>query len=182
MHYYYYYCVYFRRPWNRPYQGWANYGPRAACGPRDHFMRPAGTCRNSYSSLIVLIIALIPLHCVIHQESLWKGALNIKHVTDSIVNVVNLIRARGLNHRQFRALLADLETEHLDVLYHNHVRWLSLGKVLRRVWEKSIQCDFSTNIVDEEWRLDFKFAIDIMEKLNKLNVKLQGNGLFAHEM
>ena len=27
-------------------QGWANYGPRAACGPRDHFMRPAGTCKN----------------------------------------------------------------------------------------------------------------------------------------
>ena len=47
---------------------------------------------------------------------------------------------------------------------------------------KSIQCDFCTNIVDEEWRLDFKFAIDIMEKLNELNGKLQGNGIFAHEM
>ena len=137
--------------------------------------------------------ALISLHCVIHQESLCKGALNIKHVTDSIVNVVNLIRARGLNDRQFRAFLTDLQSEHLDVLYHNHVRWLSMGKVLRRVWElreeivmflemKSIQCDFSTNIVGEEWRLDFMFAIDIMEKLNELNVKVQGNGLFAHEM
>ena len=30
--------------------------------------------------------------------------------------------------------------------------------------------------------MDFKFAIDIMEKLNELNVKLQGNGIFAHEM
>ena len=47
---------------------------------------------------------------------------------------------------------------------------------------KSIQCDFSTNIVDDEWRLDFKFAIDIMKKLNELNVNLQGNGIFAHEM
>ena len=36
-------------------------------------------------------------------------------------------------------------------------------------------------IVDEEWRLDFKFAID-MEKLNKMNVKLHGNGIFVHEM
>ena len=137
--------------------------------------------------------ALIPLHCVIHQGSLCKGALNIKHVTDSIVNVVNLIRARGLNHRQFKAFLEDLETELWDVLYHSRVRWLSLGKVLRRVWElrekivmflemKSIQCDFCTNIVDEEWRLDFKFAVDIMEKLNELSIKLQGNGIFAHEM
>ena len=79
--------------------------------------------------------ALIPLHYVIHQGSLCKGALNIKHVTDSIVNVVNLIRARGLNHRQFKAFLEDLETEHWDVLYHSLVRWLSLGKVLKRVWE-----------------------------------------------
>ncbi|XP_071744158.1 general transcription factor II-I repeat domain-containing protein 2-like [Lepeophtheirus salmonis] len=47
---------------------------------------------------------------------------------------------------------------------------------------KSIQCDFSTNVFDEDWRLDFKFAIDIMEKLKEFNVKLQGNGLFAHEI
>ena len=56
--------------------------------------------------------ALAPLHCVIHQGSLCNGALNIKHVTDSIVNVVNLIRARGLNHRQFKAFLEYLESEH----------------------------------------------------------------------
>ena len=24
-------------------QGWANYGPRAACGPREHSVRPANT-------------------------------------------------------------------------------------------------------------------------------------------
>ena len=77
--------------------------------------------------------ALTPLHCVIHQVSLCKGALNIKHVTDLIVDVVNLIRARGL--KQFKAFLEDLESEHWDVLYHSRVRWLSLGKILRRVWE-----------------------------------------------
>ncbi|CAB4064443.1 unnamed protein product [Lepeophtheirus salmonis] len=83
--------------------------------------------------------ALIPLHCVIHQESL----------------------AKGLALRLFQELQADLETEHFDVLYHNHIRRLSLGKVLRIVWElreetvmflemKNIQCDFSANVVDEE--------------------------------
>ena len=56
--------------------------------------------------------ALTPLHCVTHQGSLHKGALNIKYVTDSIVNVVNLIRVRGLNHKQFKAFLEDLESEH----------------------------------------------------------------------
>jgi len=136
---------------------------------------------------------LLPLHCVIHQESLCKAALNIEHVIDPVVSVINLIRARALNHRQFKAMLEDLETEHSDIIYHSSVRWLSLGKILRRVWDlkeeivmflemKGIDCDFVTNIVNEEWKSDFMFAIDIMEKLNELNVKLQGNSLFAHEM
>ena len=47
---------------------------------------------------------------------------------------------------------------------------------------KVFVCDFVTNIVNEEWKSDFMFAIDIMEKLNELNVKLQGNRLFAHEI
>ena len=47
---------------------------------------------------------------------------------------------------------------------------------------KDFVCDFVTNIVNEEWKSDFMFAIDIFEKLNELNVKLQGNCLFAHEM
>ena len=108
---------------------------------------------------------LLPLHCVIHQESLCKAALNIKHVIDPIVSVINLIRARGLNHRQFRGLLEDLETEHSDILYHSSVRWLSLGKILRRMWDlkeeivmllemKDIDCDFVSNIVNEEWKTD----------------------------
>jgi len=36
---------------------------------------------------------LIPLHCVIHQESLCKAALHIKHVIDPVVRVINLIGA-----------------------------------------------------------------------------------------
>ena len=35
---------------------------------------------------------------------------------------------------QFKALLEDLETEYYDIIYHSRVRWLSLGKILRRVW------------------------------------------------
>ena len=36
-------------------QGWENYGPQAACGTPDHFMRIAGTSRNFYASLIVSV-------------------------------------------------------------------------------------------------------------------------------
>ena len=64
---------------------------------------------------------ILPLHCVIHQESLCKSVLKIKHVIDPVVGVVNLIRSRGLSQRQFKALLDDLETEHSDVLHSSMV-------------------------------------------------------------
>ena len=40
-----------------------------------------------------------------------------------------------MNHRQFVALLEEHENEHSDIGYHTAVRWLSLGKVLKRVWD-----------------------------------------------
>ena len=52
----------------------------------------------------------------------------------AFVSVVNTIRARALNHRQFKSLIEDMEVEYEDVIHHNSVRWLSLGKVIKRVW------------------------------------------------
>ena len=34
----------------------------------------------------------------------------------------------------------------------------------------------------DDWRCDFIFAIEGFEKLNILNLELQGKGLFAHNM
>lgn len=50
-----------------------------------------------------------------------------------ITRAVNFIRS--LNHRQFRAFLGALDTEHGDLPYHTDVRWLSQGKVLQRCFE-----------------------------------------------
>ena len=137
--------------------------------------------------------SLLSFHCIIHQESLCKSTLQLKHVVDPVVHAVNMIRARGLSHRQFQALLEDVKAEHIDVLYHNKVRWLSIGKVLKRVWNlkseillffdiKGVACDFVTKMESKEWKYDFMFAVDILEMLNELNVKLQGKGLLAHEL
>ena len=40
------------------------------------------------------------------------------------VSTDNFIRSRGLNHRQFKALLTEIEAEYADV-YFSQVRWLS---------------------------------------------------------
>ena len=33
-----------------------------------------------------------------------------------------------------------------------------------------------------EWVCDLAFSLDILDKLNELNIKLQGKGVFAHEL
>ena len=76
---------------------------------------------------------LIFLHCIIHQDVLCKKVFDMKHVVDPVLKSVNFIRARGLNHRQFITLLEDCDSDHSGVPYHTAVRWLSVGKVLRRV-------------------------------------------------
>jgi hypothetical protein len=44
---------------------------------------------------------------------------------------VNFIRANALNHREFVALLGEIESEHGEIIYHTNVRWLSRGSVLQ---------------------------------------------------
>ena len=133
---------------------------------------------------------LVFLHCIIHQHVLCKSVLKINHVTDVVTKIVNFIRARAMNHRQFVALLEEHETEHSDVGYHTAVRWLSLGKVLKRVWDLKAEirefCEKKgkdiPELSDEDWMADFAFAVDVTALMNELNTKLQGKGLFVHEM
>ncbi|XP_061127419.1 general transcription factor II-I repeat domain-containing protein 2B-like [Syngnathus typhle] len=133
---------------------------------------------------------LVFLHCIIHQHVLCKSVLKINHVIDVVTKIVNFIRARALNHRQFVALLEEHESEHSDISYQTAVRWLSLGKVLKRVWDLKAEiqefCEKKgkdiPELSDEDWMADFAFAVDVTALMNELNTKLQGKGLFVHEM
>ena len=77
---------------------------------------------------------LITFHCIIHQENLAARAANseIEAVMKIVINIINYIRARELNHRKFKSILGELGSEYNDVLLHTSVRWLSRGKVLER--------------------------------------------------
>ncbi|XP_072412142.1 general transcription factor II-I repeat domain-containing protein 2A-like [Chiloscyllium punctatum] len=133
---------------------------------------------------------LVFLHCIIHQQVLCKSVLKINHVVEVVTKIVNFIRARALNHRQFVALLEENATDHRDIDYHTAVRWLSLGKMLKSVWDlrEAIQ-DFCVKkgngipqLSDADWIADLGFAVDVTALMNELNVKLQCEGLFVHEM
>ena len=78
---------------------------------------------------------LIVYHCIIHQEALCGKDLQMKHLMSSITRVVNFIKAKGLNHQQFKSFLEEFDLECRDVLYHTEVRWLSKGKVLNKCFE-----------------------------------------------
>ena len=114
----------------------------------------------------------------------------MNHVIDVVTKIVNFIRARALNLKPFVALLEEHETEHGDMGYHTAVRWLSLGKVLKRVRdlraEIQVFCEKKgkdiPELSDADWVADFAFAVDVTALINELNTTLQGKGQFAHEM
>lgn len=74
-------------------------------------------------------------HFIIHQQVLCSKVLNIRHVLKIITKIVNFIRARGLNHRQFTIFWEDIGCEYTDLPYYTEVRWLSSHKVLKRFFK-----------------------------------------------
>lgn len=121
-------------------------------------------------------------HCVIHQQALAGKVLDLSHVMTLVVKLVNSIRAKALQHRLFKALLAELEAAYGDLLLHADVRWLSRGKVLQRFVDLLPEIKIFLRTLDQEpeqlsddaWLLDLGFLTDITAKLNSLNTELQG--------
>ena len=125
---------------------------------------------------------LMKYHCIIHQDNLCSKSLKIESVMKVVVKTVNFIRSRSLNHRQFQELLDDLDSQFGDVVFYSEIRWLSRGKMLKRVFElKDEILNFMQQkgqsipeFQDNEWLCDFAFLIDITSHLNELNTRLQG--------
>ena len=114
----------------------------------------------------------------------------MKHLMTDIVKVVNFIRSRGLNHREFKAYLDEVGSEYEDVVYVSKVRWLSRATTLKRfqlllpeikqfMEKKKKNVEFIEN---EEWLNDFSFLVDITEILANLNLHLQGKDQLCSSM
>lgn len=129
-------------------------------------------------------------HCILHQEQLCAKSLGLGDVVRSVIAIINCIHSKALSHRQFRALLEEVDSEYKDVLYHQEVRWLSRGKVLKRFFElrhaiteflKSKNSDTQVP-TDDKWFCDVAFMVDITEQLNILNIQLQGKEQIITEL
>ncbi|XP_027132797.1 general transcription factor II-I repeat domain-containing protein 2-like [Larimichthys crocea] len=129
-------------------------------------------------------------HCIIHQEALCGKALKMDHIMSTVTQVVNFIKAKGLNHRQFKSFLEELGADHSDMPYHTEVRWLSRGKVAKRFFELREEiCLFmeskgkdTTELRDEKFQCELAFLCDIMNHLDALNLQLQGRAHVITDM
>lgn len=136
---------------------------------------------------------LIVCHCIIHQENLCARSLRLSNVMSTVVSCINFIKSRGLNNRQFKELLNDLDSEYGDVVYYCEVRWLSRGNMLMRFYELLDEVKLFMEmkekpvreLSDNKWLCDLAFMVDITKYLSELNIKLQGpnqllNSLVSH--
>lgn len=68
---------------------------------------------------------VITFHCIIHQEALCAHIfLSEMMEVMTLVQIVDKILAKRLNHRQFCELLDEVNCQYSDLLLHNKVRWL----------------------------------------------------------
>ena len=89
-----------------------------------------------YSGVVTHVQAVAPdltsVHCTIHREALAAKGMpdSLKYILDTTVKMVNYVKARPLNSRVCSALCNDIGSDHVTLLQHTEVRWLSRGKVL----------------------------------------------------
>jgi hypothetical protein len=123
-------------------------------------------------------------HCVIHREALAAKKLQpeLNEVLIAAVKLVNSIKSKPLSERLFASLCRDMGSDHEHLLFHTEVRWLSRGNVLRRLFELREELKaflladspHADNIGNVEWLAKLAYLADIFEKLNVLNLSLQG--------
>jgi len=94
-------------------------------------------CEKGFISLLKKkynLTNILSFHCIIHQENLAARVSipEVDLVMKNVIKIVNYIRANELNHRKFKSLLEEMNSNYSDVILHTSVRWLSRGKVLER--------------------------------------------------
>lgn len=73
------------------------------------------------NAVVAKNLHLMKYHCIIHQENLCAKTLKMD-VRKIVIGVVNVIRAKGLNHRQFQEFLKSINADYSDIIYFSEVR------------------------------------------------------------
>ncbi|XP_049323296.1 protein FAM200B-like [Astyanax mexicanus] len=151
----------------------------------------AASMTGKHSGVVKQILTRAPNatwnHCFLHREALAAKNMvpDLNEALQDVIKVVNHIKRSAKSSRCFSNLCKDLGSEHMQVLYHSEVRWLSRGKVLSRFYE--LKTEIATFLSENNsvyaelfdnntWLALVAYLADIFEHLNALNVSMQGKG------
>ena len=131
----------------------------------------------------------LAFQCIIHQQALCGKHLDLSSVLEPVVSTVNYIRSHGLNHRQFRSFLLEMNAEFLDLPYHTSVRWLGCGKVFSRFFDLRTEIELFLNeknfpfvlLKNSKWIWKLAFFADLTMHLNDFNLRIQGKSLLISD-
>ena len=125
-------------------------------------------------------------HYFIHRYALVSKTLptELKNVLDLVVKIVNFIKAGSLNTRQFKELCKDINAMHETLLFYIAVCWLSKDNIIKSIFamkdEIKLFLEFKNKdeilsyFNDDNCITSLAYLADIFEKLNILNLKMQG--------
>ena len=125
------------------------------------------------------------LFTVWSTEKFWFQNLNssiLAAVLNQAVKVVNYIKTSSLRSRIVAALCEAVDSEKKTLLYYIEARWLSEGNVLSRLVFLKVEIisfiDTEKGVFsflkDDVWWLRVSFLSDLFDKLNEMNLSLQG--------
>ena len=123
---------------------------------------------------------------MLHREALAFQCFGaeLNQVVEEIVKVINFVKTSGVRSRIFSKLCDDSDAPRKQLLFNATTRWLSLGNAFARVFElkqelltflQSERHPIAESFQQTDFLLKFSYLCDIFEKLNKLNVSMQGN-------
>jgi hypothetical protein len=111
-------------------------------------------------------------HCFLHREAIAAKMLPVplQSVLDEVVKIVNFVKSRPLNSRLFSVLCQEMGSDHISLLLHTEIRWLSRG-----VFELHDELrTFLISLSDESWVAKLAYLSDIFYNSNELNREMHG--------
>ena len=126
---------------------------------------------------------MLLVYCVIHRENLVAKNISpeLNTVLKSVMKCINPIKTNAKCERLFKQFCEDNSADHVRLVLHTEIRWLSKRNCLKRFMKLfDWLSDFLSANPEMKHQLTIdgkaflSYLTDIFEKLNVLNKQLQG--------